>query len=751
MGKQFFLIFFLNLIISQCLAQSGGISGYVKNEGQPVSGATIHIVGLNQGTVTNEDGKYIIKNISPGNYEIHISHGGFQNVSKKRTIGNDFVEMNVFLQTKTSELDEIVVTGTMKEIRRSNSAVPIEIITPKLFQKNPTPSLFEAVGMVNGVKPQLNCNVCNTGDIHINGMEGPYTMILIDGMPIVSGLSTVYGLSGIPNSMVERIEIVKGPASSLYGSEAMGGIINVITKNPKTAPLFAADIFGTMWQELSVDASAKFKWKKATSLLGVNYFNYQNPIDHNKDNFTDVTLQNRISIFNKWNFERKHQRTAGIAARYVYEDRWGGEMNYTNKHRGTDEVYGESILTNRFEIFGLYQLPTREKILTQFSYNAHIQDSYYGTTPYMAEQQVGFIQTYWDKKISSKHDILVGASARYTVYDDNTPATSSSDGHKNQPSNTFLPGFFVQDEFSINSKNTLLAGYRYDYDKHHGNVHSPRIAYKYNPAKNHTLRLSFGTGFRIVNLFTEDHAALSGAREVVIKNELKPERSFNGNLNYVLKIPADHFFASVDITGFYSYFTNNILPDFDTDPEKIIYDNLNGHAVSKGVSLNTDFIFHFPLKVLAGVTWMDVYQKEENGRGKLEKTVQVHAPEWSGTFVGTYHFPKNYTVDLSGNWDGPMRLPVLPNDYRPEYSPWFSIINLQGTKKLMNGIEIYGGIKNLFNFIPNDPIMRPFDPFNKVADDPVNNPYGYSFDPNYNYASMQGIRGFLGFRYHLFK
>lgn len=751
MNKLYLIITYLVFITNQATAQSGGITGHVKNDREPVPGATIHIAGLNQGTVTGENGKYLIDNIPSGNYQLHISHAGFQDVRKKITIGNEIIEINILLQMKSSELDEIVVTGTMKEIRRSNSPVPVEIITPKLFQKNPTPSLFEAVGMVNGVKPQLNCNVCNTGDIHINGMEGPYTMILIDGMPIVSGLSTVYGLSGIPNSMVERIEIVKGPASSLYGSEAMGGIINVITKNPTTAPLFAADVFGTTWQELSVDASAKFKLKKATSLLGVNYFNYQNPIDNNKDNFTDVTLQNRISVFNKWNFERKHQRVASMAARYVYENRWGGEMNYTDKYRGTDIIYGESISTNRAEIFGLYQLPIKEKIFTQFSYNAHIQDSYYGTTPYMADQQVGFIQTYWDKELDSKHNLLVGASARYTVYDDNTPATSSADGNKNQPAKTFLPGIFVQDEFTINSKNTLLAGYRYDYDKHHGNVHSPRIAYKYTPSKNHTIRVSFGTGFRIVNIFTEDHAALSGAREVVIKNELKPERSLNGNLNYVLKIPTDHFFAGIDITGFYSYFTNKILPDFDTDPKKIIYDNLDGHAISKGVSVNTDFNFNFPLKLLAGVTWMDVFQKEQNNHGKLEKSVQVHAPKWSGTFVGTYHFPKGYTVDLTGNWNGPMRLPILPNDYRPEYSPWFSIINLQGTKKLMNGIEIYGGIKNLFNFVPNDPIMRPFDPFDKVADDPINNPNGYTFDPNYNYASMQGIRGFLGFRYNLFK
>ena len=99
-------------------------------------------------------------------------------------------------------------------------------------ERNPTPSIFESLQNVNGIRPQLNCNVCNTGDIHINGLEGPYTFVLIDGMPIVSGLSTVYGLSGIPQSLIERVEIVKGPASTLYGSEAVGGIINIITKQP---------------------------------------------------------------------------------------------------------------------------------------------------------------------------------------------------------------------------------------------------------------------------------------------------------------------------------------------------------------------------------------------------------------------------------------------------------------------------------------------------------------------------------------
>lgn len=746
------IIYIITVGSTQVLySQSAIIKGYVKHNREILEYASIGIPNIGKGTLSDSTGYFEIKNIPAGTYQLQVSNVGFRPYKENFTIrAKDVKTFNVELISDGNSLDEVVVTGTMKAVSRLESPIPVEVITPQLFRKNPTPSLFESIGMVNGVKPQLNCNVCNTGDIHINGMEGPYTMILIDGMPIVSALSTVYGLSGIPNSLVERIEVVKGPASSLYGSEAMGGIINVITKNPQDAPIINADIFATNWQEYNIDGSLKFSLgKNIHSLLGINYFNYQNRKDENNDNFTDLTLQNRISIFNKWDFKRKDNKLASIGIRYVYEDRWGGEMNWNKNWRGSDSIYGESIYTNRIELIGTYQLPVKEKIFIQYSYNWHNQDSWYGNTSYMAKQQVLFAQIYWDKKLSVRHDLLLGASYRYTYYDDNTPTTMNSDGTTNQPNKTPLPGIFIQDEWSINSKNKILGGYRYDYDKNHGSVHSPRLAYKLTMNAQNTIRASFGTGFRVVNIFTEDHAALTGAREVVITEELKPEKSYNANLNYVLKIPTDNFYLNFDLTGFYSYFTNKIVGDFDSDPTKIIYNNLRGHAISQGASLNVDMVFNFPLSIMAGITYADVYNNEEDSDGSMQKTQQLHAPKWSGTFSADYKFPRNFTINLTGTWNGPMRLPILPDDYRPEYSPWFCIANIQLTKSFNNGLEIYGGIKNIFNFVPKDPIMRPFDPFNKYVDDPVANPHGYTFDPSYNYAPMQGVRTFIGIRYNL--
>jgi len=746
-------LFIISIIV--CLsvnAQQAQLHGKVFAENRQPLSASILLTELKLGAVTDSFGNYHFRNISPGTYLLQASSVGYETFKKKITIpAGRHQEMDIQLISTTSSMNEVVVTGTMKAMSRAESPIPVEVFTPKYFQKNPTSCLFESVGMINGVRPQLNCNVCNTGDIHINGMEGPYTMVLIDGMPIVSALSTVYGLSAIPNSIVERVEVVKGPAASLYGSEAMGGIINVITKNPVKAPVVSIDVMGTTWQEYNLDAAVKFKVKRAQSLLGVNYFNYQQRYDKNNDGFTDVTLQNRVSVFNKWSFDRKDNRIANIAVRFVDEDRWGGQTNWSKAWRGSDSIYGESVYTRRWEMIGAYQLPLKEKIMLQFSYNTHDQDSRYGYRSFIANQKVAFAQMYWDKQLGSSHNLLIGAAYRYTKYDDNTPATASTDGSKNQPATTPLPGIFIQDEWVLADKHKLLAGYRYDYDRYHGNIHSPRIGYKFSPDLNNTIRASFGTGFRVVNLFTEDHSALTGARQVIIAEALKPERSFNSNLNYNLKVPLSGGSIGIDITGFYSYFTNKIVGDFDTDPEKIIYANLKGHAVSRGVSLNAEANFSFPLKIIAGITYQDVYQVRNNSSGKQEKIIQLHAPKWSGNYVASYTFPGSFTIDLTGQWNGPMRLPLQRNDYRPGYSPWFCIANIQLSKKFGSAWECYTGIKNLFNYVPKYSLMRPFDPFDKHVNDPVNNPNGYTFDTEYNYASLQGIRGFFGVRYTLIK
>ena len=748
----------------ESFAQSASLSGRISSEGEPLPFANIILLGQSIGATSDDSGNYLIKEIEPATYMVKISAVGYKAITRKVELqpGRQ-MQLNIELEAEDLQMNEIVVTGTLKEVKRLETPVPVEVYNPTFFRKNPTPSLFDAMQNINGVRPQLNCNVCNTGDIHINGLEGPYTMILIDGMPIVSGLSSVYGLSGIPNSMVERIEVVKGPASSLYGSEAVGGLINVITKNPANAPLFSADVMSSTWQEYNADMGLKFNMGSAASILtGLNYFNYSNPIDNNGDGFTDVTLQDRISVFQKWNFNRRSNRLFSVAGRYLYEDRWGGQMDWKPEYRGGNDIYGESIFTSRWELIGNYQLPVEEKLLLAVSYNEHYQNSYYGDIAYMADQKIGFSQFSWDKSLG-RHDLLLGTALRYTYYDDNTPATASPlNEQDNRPDKSWLPGAFLQDELSLTEQQKLLLGLRYDHHSEHGHIWTPRFAYKYSFNDRNIFRLNAGTGFRVVNLFTEEHAALTGSRQVEVTEELNPEQSYNINLNYIKKVfLSNGGFLGFDASLWHTYFSNQILPDYETDANKIIYDNLKGHAITQGVSLNVDLELMNGLEILAGGTFMDVFTVEEDSEGNIVKQRPVLSERWTGTWAASYPINRlNLSIDYTGNLYGPMRLPLLGElDPRAGMSPWWSIQNIQLTWGKKGGdLEIYGGVKNLLNFTPPaNSIARSHDPFDKEvsfneqgqAVPTANNPYALTFDPTYVYAPNQGIRGFLGVRYSI--
>ena len=729
------------------------LSGFISSDKKRVSEARVFLIGTKYTTQTDILGSYTIENIPEGNYKIQITATGFETLKKNITVlHNKKTILDFELSNIENQLNEVVISGTLKPVRRLENPVPVEIITATFLKLNPTANIFDALQNVNGLRPQNNCNVCNTGDIRINGLDGPYTMVTIDGMPIVSALGTVYGLSGIPNSMIDRIEIVKGAASTLYGSEAVGGLINIITKKPKTVPVFTADIFSTSWLETNIDLGYRANFgKKVDALIGVNYFRYNNPIDNNNDNFTDLALQDRISIFSKFNFNRKSQKEFSLVSRYLYEDRWGGEMQWNKSFRGGSEVYGESIYTSRYEFLGKYELPVQEKMYFQFSLIGHNQNSVYGNSTFLANQKIAFGQLLWDKNWNN-HSVLFGTAFRYQYYNDNTPATINADHSK-------IYSVFAQDEITFSEKTSVLLGLRYDYNSAHGSIVTPRFAFKYKPTTNDIFRLNFGTGFRVVNLFTEDHQALSGAREVLLTSNLEPETSYNLNLNYLKKYNLTNAgVINLEFSSWYTYFTNRIFANYDLNPNQIVYDNLNGYSKIFGLSSNVDWITPFGLKATVGASYFDPITKQDG-----QKFVPLFTEKFSLNWAVSYEIPSWFlAIDYTGNLTGAMRLPLLGAlDPRREISVPFSIQNIQFTFKKIHNLEIYTGIKNLLNWTPNrsNPflIARANDPFDKnVQFDPsgnvvptADNPYGLTFDPTYAYGPNQGIRMFVGLRYHI--
>ena len=740
-----FILFSIQLAFSQEILVKGNVYG----EGEPLTSASVFLKGTNIGTSTDINGQFSIYLSNIKNPELVVSYLGYKSQTIK--ISSETTDLGMISLALDDTLDEVVISGTLKPVSKSDSPVPVEVYGQTFFKANPTASVFEALENINGVRAQLNCSICSTGEILINGQEGAYTMVLIDGLPIISGLSTVYGFSGIPQALVERVEIVKGPASTLFGSEAIGGVINLITKLPENTSILTVDSFLSGWGEVNTDLSCKYRLTNNTvGLLGINYFNYSNPIDNNNDGFTDLTLQDRFSIFNKFTITNKFS----LATRYMYEERWGGEMNWLPIHRGSNAVYGESIYTSRFEFFGKYNF--NPNLSLQFSFNDHHQNSAYGTTLFNADQSITFGQIVWTKNLN-KNELTLGLAYRFTYFDDNTPATFNNKSNQNNAFKTHLPGLFIQNQIQFNPYHTLLLGLRYDRNSIHGNILTPRLNYKItNGDKSSTLRFSAGSGYRIAQVFTEDHAALSGAREVVFTENLNPEKSWNSNLNYIQKFFLKQgIIIDLDLSLFKNNFSNKIIPDYETDPNKIIYNNLNGKSISNGISINTNLTFQGDIRINLGVTYIDTYT-EENG----VKTI----PFLTERFQGVWKLEKKWmatdlAIDITGNTTGALRLPTLGKlDPRPKYSDTFNIFNIQLTKEWNKSFKTYGGIKNIFDFTPpKNSIARSFDPFDREvvfdksgnALSSSNNPYALTFDPTYVYTSNQGIRFFFGLQWQL--
>ncbi len=742
-------------------AQTSTIYGTISAEGEPLPYAVVVADGRQVQAVADDQGRYELSGLPHGKVTISVSYIGYTTKRQELQLAAGERRATDFELEPSGALREVVVTGTMKPTYVSESPIKVDVITAKqlnTYLPSASSSLMDGILLVSGVQEVVACGVCFTNSISINGLPGPYTAILMDGTPMYGNLASVYGLNGIPNTIIERFEVIKGPSSTLYGSEAVAGVINIITKDPATQPRLSIDIMGTSHLESFGNASVSHRIGKTTGFTGLNYAYINDFDDYNGDGFGDRANLDRYSVFTKWNISQKNGRRFTIAGKYYYEDRRNGVEAFLRNRgyrrlRGSDSIYGESIYTRRVEVFGTYEFPLATGLRLDYSYSNHDQDSYYGSDRYQAKQDIAFANLLWNIGVG-RHDILAGMTARYQTYDDNTVATEAPGpgGIVNRPDEQFIPGIFLQDEWRLSSAWTLLGGARLDHYTSHGPIFAPRLNVKFKPSDWTTLRTNFGTGFRVVNLFTEDHAFVTGQRTVEIAEALKPERSYNGsfNINQVYSLGSGA--GNIDLEAFYTYFTNKILPDYST-PGKIIYANSRGHAQTAGIGMTINHSFSWPLSFNMGFNLQRVTQTEPDDTGTLATRPIEYAPRWTSIFSINYNWKKQnivfaYTLRITG----PMALPEvfdldgngepLPLP-RPTVSTPFAFQNLQVMKTFNANWSIYGGIQNLFNYRQQ---ISPIAGFNDPATAP-----GFSsfFDTSYAYSPIHGREFYLGVKWGL--
>lgn len=718
----------------------GNIVGTVTSGDDAVISANVGIIQLQKGNATNAEGFFRLEDIPVGTYTLEVSSVGFKKYSERIEINaGETLELNIKLEESTLELEQVVVTGTMRKTYVKDSPVKVSVVKSEQLQQGKiSANIMDLISSVNGLSTQLNCGVCGTNAIRINGVEGPNTAVLIDGMPIMGALASVYGLNGISPSIIDQVEVIKGPQSTLYGTQALGGVVNIITKNPATTPTFSADLYGKSTEEGNLNIAYSPKFDRFEGFVSGNIVRLENYFDKNEDSFNDLVKQSRVSLFGKGTLlgENMEQRL-NVATKFYSENRTGGIREFTDDLRGSDLIYGESIYTNRFELMTDFR-PSglNEQLRFSGAVTYHDQDSYYGTDWYDAQQGIIFGQATWDQSLGDHFKLLSGTTLRYETYDDNTPATSDGIDRR------WIPGIFSQAEMTVGDF-TLLGGLRVDHHSEHGYVTAPRLSTKFSPTDLTTFRVSAGTGFRVVNVFTEDHAALTGSRDVVFNEDLDPEQSKSITANIEQIIPFGTNPMTVSLDGFYTHFSNKIIPDYDQDPNLIVYENLDGFSVTRGFSVDLDQNFTaIPFSYNASITIMDVSTNENGQRKAL-----TYAPEYTGTIGATYDIRiLDLSLGYNGNLVGSKRMPknYVEDFGQNRWSPAYSTHDLKITKEFSNvnnsngiGLEVYISAENIFDYTQGSPLVD------------ARNPFGPDFDTIYTWGPIVGRTFSLGARLNL--
>ncbi len=742
MTRQALLLFAL-LLSQPALGQV--IEGTITSAGKAVPLATVLIVHTSLGTAAGIDGSYRLELRAAGTFEVKFSAVGYASQTHEVTVtSGEPVTLDVVLAPSTYEADAIVVTGTLEAAGLRESPVKVDVVPPRFLQMSPSANVMDVLERVNGLYQQIDCGVCYTNNIRINGADGPNTAVLIDGMPIMSSLASVYGLNGISPMLIRQIEVIKGPMSTLYGPEALGGVINILTKNPATAPTLSVNTFATTHTEVAAEFAAVPLRGRTQAIISGTLFVADHFRDRNGDRFSDRPLTTRLSLFAKASRNDQLGFTRGTLATKVYfEQRNAGTKAFLNNPaglRGSPLIYGESIITRRAELLGSYQLQPQLQLRTSGAF--HEQDAFYGTTALYAIQTDAFVQMSWTPLVHSPggHSPLFGATMRLVRYDDGTGVTGKYDESgrliANRPEVRAIPGLFAQDDWEVSHRLRLLLGLRGDYHRRHGIIASPRAAVKWQPSDLTTMRLNAGTGFRVVNLFTEDHAVYTGGRALLILDDLRPEQSVSitSSIRRVLDLLSP---ITIDADVFWTRFSNHIQPDYSV-PGQIRYSNLAGTATSRGVSLQVQGTAGTELRYTAGATLLDIFVDTDGTQHALE-----FAPDYQGIVTFTWDAPLEFVVDYSFNLTGPMALPFFEPGIRQAYeettgaplhpvSPAYAVHSIQLSRMLTVGrhlLQIYTATENVLDYRQSSPIVGYYD----------GNPgFGQSFDTSYVYGPIEG-------------
>lgn len=691
----------------------------------PVPGATIWLDGRPIGA-TNATGEWTWPG---GASAIRIQALGYDGVEVDAGAGCETGTHPVQLTPTTYALGGATVVGSMSPARLKESPIRTAVLSGASLNAVPAQDLVESLDFSTGVRETVGCGVCGTNSVQLNGMEGVYSLVLMDGVPLLGGLASAYALDGIPLSMIQQVEVIHGPASARFGSQAVGGVINVVL-----APLHEGDAFARFRLDGHgrLQASGSAVWGKVGTLwqAGLDGLHFQRRLDDNGDGFTDAPNMDRI-VTTLRHQRRSERRQTRFTARLFAEERFGGDTLFQEVHRGTTEVYGERIDLLRAELtWGSAPVSGRGWSI-QGGGAYHQQLSTYGTTDFNA--------TEWTANIDAFHSgwswaegqhLRGGFSLLWDVYEDETPVSSDM--------NVWVPALYG--EYAGEAGDwSWIHGIRVERPSDQGLVWAPRINFKWSPHTLWDVRLNSGRGYRRVHLFTEEHAALDGSRDVLLAEEgLNPESSWNANVNLTRTLGNDRWTGSASLRAFGTLFTDRIYADFDSLPNAILYRNIEGLGWNRGASCDLWVNGSAGWQVALGATWLRS-ELFESGSLSGEGDPVEFAPNWTTNLIFGQSKP-TWGWNVSAQTVGRMAVPYYNASFNDVSEP-YGLVHVSVNRSFVTAKggrhTLTAGVQNVTDATQQSPLLGTEDPF------------GAAFDASRVYGPLEGRRAFVEWTWRL--
>lgn len=710
----------------------------------PLPGANVIWEGTSVGTITDIDGNFTLPYESSYKRLI-ISYVGYK--SKTIDVKNPNTVIHILLQS-TDDLEEVTVTTRKKASATSYLASQnITTISSKELLKAACCNLSESFETNPSIDVNFTDAISGTKQIKMLGLTSPYILIATENVPSVRGASQAYGLSFIPGTWVESIQVTKGAGSVTNGFESIAGQINAELVKPLSDKKFFVNAYGSIngRLELNTHFNTKLNEKWSTGVY-IHGDRRGEKFDNNRDSFLDLPVGNQINVMNRWQYTNLEKGLISfLNFRFLDDKKQSGQINYDpNVHKFGNAVWGSEVDTRRFDFSGKFgyvnpEIPYQSLGL-QLAFSSHKQDSYFGNRIYDINHKSLYSNLIYNSIISdSRHKIKTGIGFSHDTYEEQVNTTDYS---RNENS---IGGFF---EYSFDNLDTvnLTAGVRIDHHNLMGTFVTPRFHARYTPWEKSALRFSFGRGKRAANIFAENQRLFASSRTINIQNTggniygLNPEIAWNYGISFLQGFQLFDRKADINIDFYRTDFQNQVVIDYET-PTEINFYNLDGESFANSFQVEFNYTPLERLDLKSAYKYYDV--KTQYQSGKLQKPLTPKHRVFANASYETQTSTKGglWKFDATYNWIGEQRFSSTmqsPEAFRLNpHSPTFSTLNAQVTKVFSDQFEVYLGGENITNVRQENPILS------------ANNPFGANFDSTFVYGPIFGDMYYAGLRFKL--